>query len=264
MKQPAVLRIAFQPIVSATKYGVARYGYEALARTSRGAVPALLMKGLPSSELYALDYHCRESALREAVRLGLKENLSLNVTPGVVCHPEYGVDATIESAIDIGFDITKLVFEITERELIADYAPLRRCLDKHRSDGVRIALDDFGTGSNNLNTLLDLRPDIVKVDMKFVQKIESDYDRQALMFGICSGGDKLGMRLIAEGVETLAGVCALSTMNIDLMQGYFFSRPSVEQLSFVADDTVAQVVSTLSQMPGSATVGDMTGAQPLA
>jgi EAL domain-containing protein (putative c-di-GMP-specific phosphodiesterase class I) len=261
MKEHDNLHIAFQPIVSVTKDGVVRYGFEALARCHNGNVPSILIGSRFSEALYAFDYRCRVLALKEAVALGLRGNLSLNITPGAVCHPAYGVDATINVAIEVGFDPQRVVFELTERERVTDYDPLRRCFDRHRQNGVRLALDDFGTGFNNLNTLLDLRPDIVKIDMKFVQKIEGDYDRQALMFGICSGGDRLGMRLIAEGVETLASVQALSTMNIDLMQGFLFSEPAMNRIPSVPSSTCSAVVSLLSSLPNSAKPGNMRGAE---
>lgn len=255
------LYTAFQPIVSATKEGVVIYGYEALARNDEGQVPAELLVSQASEALYSFDFRCRKQAIQDATALKLSANLSLNFMPGAMCHPDYGIDATVTVAKDAGFPVERLVFELTEREPVLDYKPLRRCIDRHRENGARLALDDFGTGFNGLNTLLELRPDTVKVDMKLVQKIETDYDRQALMFGICSGGDKLGMRLIAEGVETPHAVAVLSASNIDLMQGFYFARPRIEQLPRVDAALAEETRQMLAALPFAAAAGDMRGAE---
>jgi len=255
------VRTAFQPIVSVTRASLVIYGFEALARNAQGCVPAELLTSHASDELYSFDFRCRKQAIQDAVALGLSANLSLNFMPGAVSHPDYGIDTTITTARDFGFPVERLVLELTEREPVHDYKPLRRCIDRHRQDGVRLALDDFGTGFNGLNTLLELRPDIVKIDMKLVQKIETDYDRQALMFGICSGGDKLGMRLIAEGVETAEAVAVLSSSNIDLMQGFFFARPAIGQLPKLGERLSDETRLMLAALPFSAAAGDMRGAE---
>lgn len=261
MNQGAPIRTAFQPIVSVTRDRIVTYGYEALARDAEGQVPIDLLKSHASEALYAFDFRCRTQALREAVALGLIGNLSLNFMPGATCHPDYGIDATARAALEFGFPVDRLIIELTEREPVTDYKPLRQCIDRHRASGARLALDDFGTGFNGLNTLLELRPDIVKVDMKLVQKIETDYDRQALMFGICSGGDRLGMRLVAEGVETSEAVAALSSTNIDLMQGFLFARPCIGGLPEVPEELTKIVTGMLATLPFSAAAGDMRGAR---
>ncbi|ABE37003.1 EAL domain protein [Paraburkholderia xenovorans LB400] len=262
MNQGSPIRTAFQLIASVTRNGIVTYGYEALARDAQGRVPVDLLKSHASEALYAFDFRCRTQALREAVRLGLVVNLSLNFMPGATCHPRYGIDATVRAALELGFPVERLIVELTEREPVTDYKPLRRCIDRHRDNGARLALDDFGTGFNGLNTLLELRPDIVKVDMKLVQKIETDYDRQALMFGICSGGDRLGMRLVAEGVETLEAVAALSSTNIDLMQGFLFARPFIGGLPEASGELTERATGMLMKLPFSAVAGDMRGALP--
>ncbi len=257
--QISPLSIAFQPIVSATVSGVVVYGYEALARIDDGTVPALLLSRRFSNKFYAFDYRCRKLALETACKLSLSANLSLNITPGAILHSEFGMERTLRDAAELGFPASRMIFEITEREPIDDYYAVRVCIDKCRAQGVRIALDDFGTGFNGLNTLIELRPDTVKVDMSLIRKIETDADRQALMFGICAGGDKLGMRLVAEGVETLESVATLSAGNIDLMQGYFFARPARDQLPIVNVDVEINTRMTLGALPYSAAVGDMRG-----
>jgi EAL domain-containing protein (putative c-di-GMP-specific phosphodiesterase class I) len=256
------LTIAFQPIVSATAKGVFLYGYEALARNADGICPPLLSGARASEKAYALSFRCQHLALAMAQALGLQTNLSINVTPGSICHRRYGIGKMMAFAREVGFPLNRLILEITEREYIADYAPIRRAVDEFRADGLRVSMDDFGSGFNGLSTLLELQPDIVKVDMKLIQRIETDQSRQALMYGICSGGERLGMRLIAEGVETLDGVETLSRGNIDLMQGYIFAYPEIGVLTQVDPLRQEQVLRVLRRENGLVTeMGDMTGAE---
>lgn len=253
--------VAFQPIVSVSSKETLIYGYEALTRTAEGGCPPLLLESRGSEELYALNFRCQQLALAAAVKVGLAGNLSINATPGGICHPRFGLREVMRSAREVGFPTNRIIVEITELEIVQDYKALRRRVDEFRRDGLRIALDDFGTGFNGLNTLLELRPDIVKVDMALIQKIETDRDRQALLFGICAGGDRLGMRLIAEGVETLDGMKTLSGCNIDLMQGYLFARPEIGVLPAIDPVLREQIFRTLAELASPAQPGDMTGAQ---
>ncbi|MEX3969658.1 EAL domain-containing protein [Paraburkholderia caribensis] len=228
--ESSAMHIAFQPIVSIDGTALTIYGYEALARDSSGRVPNLLIQKGTSEHAYALDYQCRKQAIRDAVALRLACNLSMNLLPGAACHPRFGIDATVAEAHALGFPVDRIMIEITEREIIEDYASIRQCFDRYREQGVKLALDDFGTGFNGLNTLLELRPDVLKVDATFVQKIETDDARQALMFAICSGSERLGTRILAEGAETAEGVAALIATDIKLMQGFFFAKPCIGKL----------------------------------
>ena len=259
----AEISIAFQPIVSVTQNRIAIYGYEALARDSGGACPPLLAGACASEEVYALNFHCQRLALMTASVMGLPASLAMNVMPGVICHPRYGIREIMYFAQEIGFPINRIILEITELERVPDYRPLRRHIDEFRQEGLRVALDDFGTGFNGLNTLLELRPDIIKIDMALIRKIETDRDRQALLFGICSGGERLGMKLVAEGIETLDTVKILSRENIDLMQGYLFARPQIGVLPTVDPATREQVARMFATLPCPAPAGDAAGAPAL-
>lgn len=261
MNQLTPVFTAFQPILSVTRDRIITYGYEALARDAEGRVPMELFVPRRPEALYAFDFRCRLQALHNAVALGLSANLSLNFMPGALSHADYGLDATVCAAHDAGFPVDRLIIELTEHERVADYKPLRACIDRHRQDGLRLALDDFGVGYNGLSTLLELSPDLVKIDLNLIQKIETDYDRQSLMYGICSASDRLGIRLIAEGVETSGCVAVLSAANIDLMQGFLFARPRIGSLPEIPEQLVNTITDMLASQPFSAIPGEMRGAQ---
>lgn len=258
-KQAPKLSIAFQPIVSATRQGISIYGYEALARNAEGVCPPLLTGARAPQKLYALDFICQQLAITKAKEIGLQSNLSINVNPGALLHPRYGLHQVVRFAQEVGFPLDRIILEITEREFVPDYKKLRHCIDEFRKDGLRIALDDFGTGFNGLNTLLELKPDIVKIDMALIRKIETDTDRQALMAGICFGGERLGMRLIAEGVETDQAIERLAQVNVDLMQGYLFAHPQIDSLPQVNPLVAERIHRLLAKLSFSNEAGDMTG-----
>ena len=105
-----------------------------------------------------------------------------------------------------------------------------------RAAGVQIALDDFGTGYSSLAYLLRFPIDVVKIDKSFVDLMESDNKALQLVATIVSMGRILGLRVVAEGVETEGQVQKLSMCGGELIQGYFFARPMAAEdiVDFVA------------------------------
>jgi len=119
----------------------------------------------------------------------------------------------------------QLVFEITEGTLLhLTPAVVRELLSFHES-GVEVALDDFGTAYSSLANLTELDIDYIKIDRRFVARlVERDTDR-LLTSAIVAMAHKLGLRVIAEGVETQAQRDALRAMGCDYGQGFWWSRP---------------------------------------
>lgn len=223
------LTIAFQPIVDVATGQV--YAYEALARGANGEGSASLFERARNGNLAAFDAACRLRAIEYASDLGLASKLSLNVSPAAICHERYGLEATLEAASLSGIADHQLIFEITEHEPVKNIAQARRLLDRCRRRGALIAMDDFGAGYNGLGTVLELRPDIVKLDMNLARKIDSDPTRQAIVSSIVTFCGKLGIVLLAEGIETLQEMETLRKLGVELMQGYLFARPVVGELT---------------------------------
>ncbi len=135
-------------------------------------------------------------------------------------------------------DLTDVVLEITEHSdtAVPDLAELLR---DYRARGASIAVDDWGPGFSNLDRLLTLQPDIVKVDVSRVASLDSDRARASIRL-IAAWAESAGARVCAEGVETEEQWRQLCDVGIHLGQGHFFGRPMPpEELLSLPRDTVA-------------------------
>jgi diguanylate cyclase (GGDEF)-like protein len=128
-------------------------------------------------------------------------------------------------------DLKRLEFEITETALLGDFDAAARSVGLLRSLGCTIALDDFGTGFSSLNYLHELQLDTIKVDGRFVRNAMHDQKAASIVRSIVSLGKGLGMKTVAEGVETRPQADMMIDNGCDQLQGYLFYRPlTAEQL----------------------------------
>ncbi|WP_203248316.1 bifunctional diguanylate cyclase/phosphodiesterase [Sporosarcina beigongshangi] len=122
-----------------------------------------------------------------------------------------------------------LEIEITESVIINYQEETIQKLEELKRLGIHIALDDFGTGYSSLNYLRLMPIDCVKVDRSFIHQIEEDPIVQAILQTIITLGQSLGFHIVAEGVEEEAQLQILRNMNVDTVQGYYYSRPLDEE-----------------------------------
>jgi EAL domain-containing protein (putative c-di-GMP-specific phosphodiesterase class I) len=119
----------------------------------------------------------------------------------------------------------QLELEITESAIMDDPQRAMRTLKAIRELGVHFAIDDFGTGYSSLAHLKKMPVSSIKIDKSFTQNMESDNDSAVIVRAIVDLGHNLGLKVVAEGVETLAAKEMLLDFNCDEAQGYYFSRP---------------------------------------
>ena len=117
-----------------------------------------------------------------------------------------------------------LVLELTEHSQVEDFAELARHLDALRGR-VKLAIDDVGTGYSGLRHIVDLKPDILKMDMALTRDIHRDPARRALTLALVQLSRDIGCKLVAEGIETVEERVAMAALGVDYGQGYFFARP---------------------------------------
>jgi EAL domain-containing protein (putative c-di-GMP-specific phosphodiesterase class I) len=208
MFQPVVLLSTNRPI-----------GFEALTRFDDGRPPDLVFaqatrvgasRDLEAATLRAAV--CASDALPAGPWLSL--NVSADFLIGDRRLPEILAART-----------RPIVIEVTEHDVISDYAALRAALVALGPD-VRVAVDDAGAGIANFGHILELRPDFLKVDVSIVRGIDRDVTRQALMAGLHHFARATSAWLIAEGVETESERSALAALDVTLGQGYLFARPA--------------------------------------
>ena len=192
-------------------------GYEALTRFDDGTRPDLRFIEASSVGLQsALEIACAEAAVKAADFLPPNVWLSLNFSPetaigGGVAHVAAGSSRPLS-------------IEVTEHAHIDDYETLRRAI--REIPGTRLFVDDVGAGYAGLAHILELDPDVVKLDISLVRSIDHDPARQALVSGMRYFVMHAGMTLLAEGIETRAEATTLRELGVDLGQGYLFGKPA--------------------------------------
>jgi EAL domain-containing protein (putative c-di-GMP-specific phosphodiesterase class I) len=205
--------IVFEPVVHLPT-GVT-VGYEALTRFDAGIAPDRCFDLAQSVDLgSALESACARAALREARTLPADAWLAVNFSPSAV------IDGSAAAAL--AGATRDLVVEITEHNQIDDYAVVRDAIAG--CGDVRVAVDDAGAGFASLRHILELQPDIIKLDIALVRDIDTDPARQALAAGLRHFAALTGTTLVAEGVETMAEANAVRELGVELAQGFLFSR----------------------------------------
>ena len=126
---------------------------------------------------------------------------------------------------EVGTDPHLLELEITESSVMDDPAFALQTLHACHDRGIRIAIDDFGTGYSSLSYLKRFPLDVLKIDRSFVADVPGDEDDAAIIDTIIAMAHRLGLRVIAEGVETAEQQAFLSEHGCDWVQGYYFGRP---------------------------------------
>ena len=161
---------------------------------------------------------------RSWYELGFDVNVAVNLSMWNLDAPE--LPGQIQSLLNnIGVPPDRLELEITESAIMGDAEHSMRSMALLRDLGVQFTIDDFGTGYSSLAYLKKLPVAAVKIDKSFVQNMEFDRDNATIIRSIIDLGHNLGLKVIAEGIETAAAAEVLKRLNCDEAQGYYYSRP---------------------------------------
>lgn len=137
-------------------------------------------------------------------------------------------DTIINIIRQMDIEASKLELEITESVLIDNYEVVNEKLKTLQNNGISIALDDFGTGYSSFSRLREMNIDNLKIDRSFISKISTLEDKKVLTGDLISMAHKLGLVVVAEGVELQSQKQYLINNECDIMQGYLFSKPVPE------------------------------------
>ena len=187
---------------------------------------------IPLAEELGLIVPIGDWALREACRqtkawqdAGLPPiSVSVNVSARQF-RENHIICAVAEALVASGLDPRRLELELTESMVMHDVDRAIETMKELRALGVRLSIDDFGTGYSSLSALKRFPVERLKIDRSFIQDLPDDEDDRAVASAVISLGQKLNLRVIAEGVETEAQVAFLRENHCDELQGYHFSRP---------------------------------------
>ncbi|MEM5343496.1 putative bifunctional diguanylate cyclase/phosphodiesterase [Paraburkholderia azotifigens] len=177
--------------------------------------------------VWVLDHALRQlAAWRQAgaMNLGVSVNVSARQLGSERIVRE--VDRALKQ---YGIPPGKLEIELTETALMKNPKQAQKSIVELKRLGVRIAIDDFGTGYSSLMYLADFEPHTLKIDRHFTSKIEHDPTTQTIVEGIIGLARKLGIKVIAEGVEETAQLDILRQVNCDYVQGYLLSQPQAPE-----------------------------------
>ena len=227
VNQPSLFTV-YQPIVDLNSGEV--LGWESLARGPRGSHfegPNMLFEFAEEvGSLFSLEKACREQAIKGLGGLGAGQKLFLNIHPQTLGDPNFRSGETKRLLDKHDLTPENLVFEITERHSIKDFTLFHRTLDHYRSQGYLVAIDDAGTGYSGLSRIAALRPHFIKVDMSLIRGIESNPVQRALMETLVTFADRIGCRIVAEGIETATELSSLLSMGVHYGQGFYLAQPA--------------------------------------
>jgi EAL domain-containing protein (putative c-di-GMP-specific phosphodiesterase class I) len=216
------LAVALQPVFDI--HDGRCLGVEALARfpAAYGDTEAVFA----SAHAVGLGNALERLALGRAVsllpRLPPGQFLAVNLTPKVALQlAEIGTDH-LDS-------MSHLVLEITEHAAVASYTELRDALRPSREHGLRLAIDDAGAGYASLKHVIELEPDIIKVDRSIIDGLAADRARRSVVGAFVLLALDMGATVIAEGIETAEDLEAIRDLGVDAAQGYLFARPTTDR-----------------------------------
>ncbi len=238
MLERELVEVHFQPIFSIREKKIV--GFEAL---SRGILPVSgkLVPPLPLMKLarevglaMELDRLFRKKileAFRDCCPNPHDLFLSLNFETSIL-NKEVGTLQLIHLCRELNLDPSTIIIEILESR-VKNQEDLRKFVHIHREHGFLIALDDVGKGHSNFDRIAAIQPDLIKIDRSLIENFQEDYFRQETFKSLVHLSQKIGALVLAEGVESEEETLKSLELGVDLLQGYFFSRPQEPSVDFV-------------------------------
>jgi diguanylate cyclase (GGDEF)-like protein len=222
--------LAYQPKVDSATGAVT--GIEALARWTHPALGAIFPdEFIPLAEASGLLGELTTSVLRQGMlacrgwqRRAPRAGVAVNVSADTVLDPHFVTEVT-DLLAEIGSPPELLTLELTESVLVTDPQLATERLSELRALGVKISVDDFGTGYSSLTYLKGLPVNEVKIDKTFVRGIVAEPADRAVVRAVVDIAHTLGVRVVAEGVETPEQHDILRDLGVDELQGFLHARP---------------------------------------
>jgi diguanylate cyclase (GGDEF)-like protein len=222
------LTTVYQPIVDLGTGDI--FAYEALTRGPRGTSlesPATLFAIADEVDLTVeLDRACFRGALRSATALEPVHRLFVNLLP-MSFYDSAFIEVEVGNLLTAaGLTPANIVFEITEKLAIENFASFKRALGAYTAMGFGIAIDDVGTRHSNLETVMSLRPHFIKISDVLVRGIARSTVKREMLRSLRHIAETIDAVMIAEGIEHVDDVIALRDLGLRYGQGYYMARPA--------------------------------------
>lgn len=241
------LTLAFQPKL--TVQGLMLKGVEALARwkhPQKGMISPGVF--IPLAERHGMIDMLTRHLLKVAFEhkkswqnFGLRFNIAFNLSPLSLADADM-VDWLCKLAEDYGILPTEITFEVTENALLGELASAIRTLARLRLKGFHIAIDDYGTGFANAQQLSRVPATELKIDRSLIHRAAARPQQRTILASTVDLAKNLKLTTVAEGVETEEDFKIIYDLGVDLVQGYYFSKP------LFPDDLLAFIKTGLNQL----------------
>ncbi len=222
------LSTVYQPIVDLGTGDI--FAYEALTRGPKGSAlesPATLFAIADEVDLTVeLDRACFRGALRNAITMEPVHRLFVNLLP-MSFYDSAFIEVEVGNLIAAaGLTPANIVFEITERLAIENFASFKRALGAYTAMGFGVAIDDVGTRHSNLETVMSLRPHFIKVSDVLCRGIARSTVKREMLRSLRHIAETIDAVMVAEGIEHVEDVIALRDLGLRYGQGYYMARPA--------------------------------------
>jgi len=221
--------LVFQPYYNVQDLKIS--GYEVLSRwndkeygniSPTQFIPLLEKSGLIKSFEISLIKHFIKN-YKEKLFIEKDRTFSINLST-ISFNDTYLVDQILKIFLDSQLDLSRFTIELTESSYIESFEYAKNAIKKIKEIGLKISIDDFGTGYSSLRYIMDLDVDYIKIDKIFIQNYQ-EKKSITIIETICNLSKQLGLKIIAEGIETQEQLEFLRKIRIDYCQGFLLSKP---------------------------------------
>lgn len=234
-----ILDIAFQPILNIHTGKI--FAVEALLRNNKevgfDSIFELFDEVYRDNLLYSFDIKLRKKALKKFITIEGYEDIKLfyNLDNRLLDMPNFKHGNTNKLLKRYGVDKNSICFEISERHEISNTLRMQEVLAHYKEENFCIAIDDFGVGHSGYKLLYDSKPDVIKIDRFFLSDIDTNIKKKIMSRSITHLAIQLGIKVIAEGVETKEELFACRDIGCHLVQGYFVQKPTVQSAEILKE-----------------------------